>query len=144
MRESLSLHAVQDSKEMSRYFKLLIAYGLAKWDLLWWYFLPFFHFFMVIYVMNNFCIKQTLYQVYSHMKGQCLTILDMFFISYYHHINFFKLNKRQNSSSNDSKGYSSGHSALPQILTFMFTKTMLLFSSLDSQVNKTFHFIFPP
>ena len=85
--------------------------------LLQWCFLLSFHFLMIIFVINNFCIKQTLYQVYSHIKGQCLTILVMFFISLHHHINIFKLNKKQNSWSNDSKCYFSRLPALLKILT---------------------------
>ena len=113
----MSLHAEQDSREISRYFELFIAHSLAKWDCFNDVFCFFFHFLMIIFVINNFCIKQTLYQVYSHIKGQCLTILVMFFISLHHHINIFKLNKKQNSWSNDSKCYFSGLPALLKILT---------------------------
>ena len=56
-------------------------------------FFAFSHFLDIIFIINNFCIIQTLRQVYSHIKGERLTILSMFFNSYYHYINLFKLKK---------------------------------------------------
>ena len=79
-------------------------------------FFAFSHFLVIIFVINIFCIIQTLRQVYSHIKGERLTILDLFFIFYYHHINHIKLKKRHNLWSNDSKHCSSGHSVLLQKL----------------------------
>ena len=52
------------------------------------------HFLVIIFVINIFCIIQTLRQVYSHIKGERRTILDLFFIFYHPHINHIKFKKK--------------------------------------------------